>query len=211
MLNSVDILKINLENAMFNKLNDSLNKNESPAAASFADIFDNAVGVPRVSNTPIVSEPQQVGSMRASSNLVKFIENHEGFASTAYNGVDYWNDTIGYGHVVMPGENITSLSEEGAQNLLKNDLTTYEASVNKEFADTKLSQNQFDALVSFAYGLGANIWSKTPQLVNDIKSGAPAETIKADFERCSYCGGNIVKGLVNRRSDEADVFNSGIY
>lgn len=144
----------------------------------------------------------------ASENAVAFIAEHEGFSAAAYRGADYQNQTIGYGHVIEPGESFQSLTQPQAMDLLKSDLTPYVESVNKEFSDTNLTQNQKDALVSFSYNLGANIWSETPQLVSDIKSGATADTLKEDFLRCDNCNGAELTGLRNRRLDEYNLFIS---
>ncbi len=149
------------------------------------------------------------GNMTISDTGVQFIEDHEGYSATAYRGADAQNETIGYGHVIQSGENFSSLTKTQATSLLENDLSTYEDSVNKEFSGTKLTQNQFDALVSLSYNLGTNIWSKAPTLTNDIKSGASASTLKTDFERLSYCNGKQLQGLLNRRDDEWSLFTSG--
>lgn len=214
--NPVNLLTLKLESQMFEKLIETAKTSDSLSGVSFADVFDSALNsflggdsndVCSVSD----DEPQDVGNMKVSDRMVKFIEEHEGFSATAYRGVDSWNRTIGYGHVEADGENIAPLTQSEAEQLLRNDLKEYEASVNKEFKGVKLTQSQFDALTSFAYNLGANIWSKTPKLVSDIKSGAPADVIKADMENCAHVGGKLVRGLVNRRNDEWEVFANGNY
>jgi lysozyme len=144
--------------------------------------------------------------MQASNNAINFIIQHEGFLPTAYRGIDYQNQTIGYGHVIQPDEQIDTLTQQQGQNLLKTDLTQFEDSVNKEFAGVNLSQNQFDSLVSFSYNTGANIWDKVPQLTSDIKSGASADVLKQDFAACSNCNGEFVQGLYNRRMDEWQLY-----
>lgn len=151
------------------------------------------------------------GGMGASSGLVKFVESHEGFSSVPYNGQDYWNSTVGYGHVIQPGENIGYLSQADAQNLLTKDLEPCVESVNKEFSGTGLSQNQFDALVSLSYNLGTNVWDKAPKLTADIKSHASADAIQSDFLALDHVGGSVSQGLYNRRSDEFRMFESGQY
>jgi lysozyme len=149
------------------------------------------------------------GAMQTSGSAVAFIAQHEGFMPTAYRGIDYQNQTIGYGHVIQPGESFDTLTPQQGQQLLKKDLTQFENSVNKEFSGTNLSQNQFDALVSFSYNTGANVWSKVPKLTGDIKSGASADVLKADFSACSNCNGQYVQGLNNRRMDEWQMFTGG--
>lgn len=96
--------------------------------------------------------------LTTSSGLIGFIENHEGFSPTAYRGVDSWNLTIGYGHVIVDGDGLSAssvLTQQQAEDLLKKDLTLYEQSVDREFAGRGLSQSRHDALVDLAYGLGA--------------------------------------------------------
>ena len=58
--------------------------------------------------------------------------------------MDYW---LWYTKGVKQGMKIT---KEQASNLLKDDMKTYEGYVNK-YVKVKLNQNQFDALVSFAF------------------------------------------------------------
>lgn len=153
----------------------------------------------------------QTGNRQVSSSLVNFVAAHEGYSGTAYRGADVQNQTIGYGHVIEPGEQIGNLSQAQALGLLEQNLTGPAASVSREFAGTNLSQNQFDALVSFAYNLGDNIWSRAPKLVNDIKTGASADVLKADFTQFDHCNGQELKGLYNRRVDEWSLFTTGNY
>lgn len=151
------------------------------------------------------------GGQGASDALVNFIAEHEGYSSTPYRGTDYWNETVGYGHVVKPGENIGYLSRQDALKLLESDIQPCVESVKKEFSGVNLTQPQFDALVSFSYQLGTNIWAQVPHLVNDIRSGASADTLKQDFASCDHCGGEEVQGLLNRRMDEWKMFTAGEY
>ncbi|MDR3551882.1 MAG: lysozyme, partial [Clostridia bacterium] len=153
----------------------------------------------------------EASGMKASDNLVSFIANHEGYSATPYRGIDYQNETIGYGHVIKSGENLDNLSQSDALQLLKSDIKPCVDSVNREFAGVKLTQPQFDSLVSFSYALGTNVWKNVPTLTSDIKAGASAETLKQDFAACDHCNGVEVKGLLNRRMDEWKMFVSGEY
>lgn len=152
-----------------------------------------------------------------SESLIKFLESWEGFVSgpsdPGAHGVDYWNTTVGYGHVMLKGDNISfPLTQATAETLLKNDLTSqgYVASVANTFSGLHLKQNQIDALVSFAYNLGAHIWGKV-NLTADIKAGASADKITADFCACSHVGGAACAGLLRRRQAEAAMFNTAQY
>lgn len=225
MSNSVNLMMIRLEDRMFAKLCESCKasseSSDDASGTAFSDMLNNAIGVsgfdmPAAASANAAAavtsdSAAAAGGMSISDNMIKFIENHEGFSATGYRGVDSWNVTTGYGHVIEPGENIGVLTPESAETLLKNDLKSCEASVNKEFKGVKLTQGQFDALTSFAFGLGNNIWGSTPKLVADVKSGASADVMKTDFENCSYCGGRVVQGLVNRRNAEWKVYACGDY
>lgn len=145
-----------------------------------------------------------------ASNLVKFIELHESYAATAYRGLDYWNETIGYGHVIEPGENYTYLTQDEAQALLINDLGVYVASVQKEFQGVTLSQNQFDALVDICYNLGPYAWPKL-NLTADVKSGASADVIHKDMDALDHVGGQESQGLLNRREADFQMYEYGVY
>lgn len=149
-------------------------------------------------------------STSVSDNGINFIENQESFSSVPYRGVDYQNETIGFGHVIKPGENFTSLTLDEGNLLLREDLKTYEKSVHDEFKDVPLNQNQYDALVSLCYNLGPNIWSKI-NLTTDIKSYAAADVIQKDFESLDHVNGAEVAGLKNRRHREFLIFEYGDY
>lgn len=126
----------------------------------------------------------------------------EGLRLTAYRDmVGVW--TIGYGHTgpdVKPGLTIT---QQQADQLLINDLARFERGVNA-LVTVKLNQNQFDALVSFAYnlGLGALQNSTLLHLLNDGNYQAAAD----QFPRWNRAGGNVVAGLARRRYAERELF-----
>lgn len=71
-----------------------------------------------------------------------------------------------------------------------------------------LTQNQFDALVSFIYNVGfANFRNST--LLSFIKSKKPASEITHAFNMWNKSGGKVLQGLVLRRKAEANLFNTG--
>jgi lysozyme len=166
----------------------------SSSAASAATLTGNVDGLP------------------VSKNLIAFIESWEGYYATGYRGLDYWNVTIGYGHVELPGESFTSLTQPEAEQLLITDLQSqgYIKSVQKEFSGCTLSQNKFDALVDLAYGLGTNIWSSI-SLTGDIKSGASDAVLRRDFDALDYCNGVASTGLLRRREAEWVMFTQNKY
>jgi lysozyme len=107
--------------------------------------------------------------------------------------------TIGVGHTgpdVKPGMTIT---REQSQALLKKDLEWAEAAVNK--VRVPLNQNQFDALVSFVFNIGATAFAKSTllKLLNaGDYSGAAAQFMVWTKQ----------KELTGRRQGERDQFMS---
>ena len=73
-----------------------------------------------------------------------------------------------------------------------------------------LSQNQFDALVSFVYNCGVTAL-KNSTLLKDIRAGATNETIKDDFLMWSNCNEKFALGLYRRRFDEFEMYSNAYY
>ena len=141
--------------------------------------------------------------MKTSATGLQMIESFEGLRLTAY--FDSAKvPTIGYGHTgavdgtpVCTGMTITIAK---AEQLLAEDLSEAEAAVNK-YSKYSFNQNQFDALVSFAYNIG-NIDKLT---TNGRRSIA---TIASKFPEYNHAGGKVVNGLTQRRRKEQLLFNT---
>ena len=139
--------------------------------------------------------------MRTSRKGIEFIKAHEGLRLDAYlcpAGVP----TIGYGHTynVKMGDRIT---EGQAERLLIGDLIVAETEVNRYGFD--LTQNQFDALVSFVFNIGAgNFRSST--LLKRLKANPNDPDIANQFKRWVYGGGKVLPGLVRRRNEESKLY-----
>ncbi|NFA43764.1 hypothetical protein EXM65_14630 [Clostridium botulinum] len=145
-----------------------------------------------------------------SDNGINFIADYEKFYEAAYRGLDYQNETIGYGHVIKSSENFTTLTEKEAKALLKKDLESFVYLVNDMIQGLSINQHQFDSLISFSYNCGANAL-KTSTLLKDIRKGAELDTIKSDFCMWCICNGEKSLGLWRRRIDEFDIFAFGDY
>ena len=139
---------------------------------------------------------------------IEMIKTFEGFRSAPYKcsaGVP----TIGYGATFYPGgKKVTmtdpSITEEKAVELLANMLVSFEKYVDSYCRDD-INQNQFDALVSFAYNLGpANLKSST--LLKKVNANPEDETIAAEFIKWVKAGGKTLKGLVRRREAESQLY-----
>ena len=146
--------------------------------------------------------------MRTSDNGIRLIQEFEGLRLTSYlcsAGVP----TIGYGATyyqdgtkVKLGQTIT---REQANQLLKDHLKQFEGSVIGLLNKTKVNQNQFDALVSFAFNLGAANLAKS-QLLRFIKANPNDPKIAAEFAKWNRAGGEVSRGLVRRRKKEAELY-----
>ncbi|MCK4640410.1 MAG: lysozyme [Candidatus Marinimicrobia bacterium] len=136
----------------------------------------------------------------AGLNLIK---KWEGFRGEVYKdsvGVL----TIGYGHTknVKPGDTIT---EPKALELLKEEVAGYAASVHKYLGHVPLNDNQFAALVSLTYNIGAGWMIRKYglfRLLNDKFYEKAAGRILAYH----YAGGKPLQGLKNRRREERELF-----
>jgi len=140
-------------------------------------------------------------SYNISPEGINFIADYESFYAEPYRGLDSQNQTIGYGHVIKIAENLESITSDEAKDLLKKDLDSFVYLVNTMVLGLSLSQNQFDAMVSFVYNCGV-IALKNSTLLKDIRAGATDETIKKDFLMWSNCNEKRALGLYRRRFDE---------
>ena len=140
--------------------------------------------------------------MKTSQNGINLIKKFEGCRLTAYKPVateKYW--TIGYGHYGPDVAPNMKISQAQAEAYLVADLKRFEDAVDA--TGLALNQNQFDALVSFAYNCGAGNLKK---LVNGRSLSQIADAMLA-YNKGS---GKVLPGLVKRRQAERDLFCSGL-
>ena len=139
--------------------------------------------------------------MKTSIEGLALIKKFEGLELEAYKcAAGVW--TIGYGHTkdVQPGD---VWSESHADHMLEVELEEFEAYINDNVT-APLSQNQFDALVSWVYNLGrANLKAST--MLKVLNSG-DYEGVPAQIKRWNKAGGKVLEGLIRRRKAEALLF-----
>lgn len=142
-------------------------------------------------------------AMKTSSKGVSLIKSFEGCRLKSYKcPAGVW--TIGYGHTagVKEGDTIT---QEQADEYLRNDLTKYEKAVLSYDSIYHFNQNQFDALVSFTYNCGVG------NLKNLTQSGKRTITqISAKIPLYNKAGGVVLLGLQRRRAAEKELFDTPI-
>ena len=157
--------------------------------------------------------------MKTSTNGRQLIEQFEGLILQSY---DDANDrivpvggsangtlTIGYGHTsaagapkVTPGMVIT---KQQADNILASDLGKVEADINK-LVKVPVTQNQYDALVSFQFNTGSLGKSSVLTALNNKDYNGAANKLMA------YTNGRVngqlvpMAGLVKRRTAEKALF-----
>lgn len=138
---------------------------------------------------------------QAGLNLIK---QFEGCRLTAYQcSAGVW--TIGYGHTagVYKGMKITQAQ---ADEYLKQDVAKFEKYINNlsyvPFT-AQLNQNQFDALVSFAFNLGQGN-------VKKLCTGRTMNQIPSAMQRYCKAAGKTLPGLQRRRKAEAALYNKKV-
>lgn len=116
--------------------------------------------------------------------------------------------TIGIGTTVYPnGEKVKEgdvITKEQALNFLKYDVKSFENVINKSVSKY-LSQNQFDALVSFVYNVGPTNFKKST-LLKKVNLDPNDPLIGMEFNQWTRANKKVLPGLVKRRRAEADLY-----
>lgn len=142
-------------------------------------------------------------SRRVNQAGLELIKSFEGCRLKAYRcPAGVW--TIGYGHT---GRDVVAglmISQETADELLRDDLAKFEAGVVALVGSSPTNDNQFSALVSFAFNCGLGALAKSSVLVNH-KSGRK-QAAAASFGKWVKGGGRVLPGLVRRRAAEKALY-----
>lgn len=129
------------------------------------------------------------------------IKQYEGCRLAAYKcSAGVW--TIGYGHTAGVHSGMT-ITQAQADAYLQQDIAKFEGYVNNPGyvpITENLNQNQFDALVSFAFNLGAGNLRK-------LCKGRTAAQISTAMPSYNKAAGKVLAGLTRRRKAEQALFN----
>ena len=141
--------------------------------------------------------------MKISQEGIALIKKFEGCELTAYQcSAGVW--TIGYGHTKGIEEGM-EITQQEAEDMLVEELHEYENYINDNVT-APLSQNQFDAMVSWVYNLGpANLKAST--LLKVLNAG-DYDGVPAQIKRWNKAGGQTLDGLIRRREAEALLFQN---
>ena len=158
--------------------------------------------------------------MKISQPGIDLIKRFEGVLRRPYLcPANYW--TVGVGSLLYPEQialrdsrslfclkpgDDRAWSESEIDDLFRHDLRRFERGVTRLINYT-LDQNQFDALVSFAFNLG-NGALQASTLRRKLNRG-DVEGASNEFKRWVRAGGRVLKGLVRRRAAEAILFRGG--
>ena len=158
--------------------------------------------------------------MNVSEHALTLIKHHEGVRYKPYRcPAKLW--TVGVGHVMYPEQaklpiaerdnfslsirDFRTFGKDEVDEILMADLRRFERGVER-YCPVQLTQGMFDALVSFSFNVGLGTLQRSTlrqKLLRGDKEGA-AE----GFMKYTMTGGKVLRGLVNRRSDEKALFLS---
>lgn len=141
---------------------------------------------------------------KISAQGIELIVSFEGLMLEAYKAVSsepYY--TIGYGHYGKDVKKGMKITKQQALSYLQSDLAKFEQKVNKYDSKYNFTQNQFDALVSFAYNIGSidELTKYGTRSIQQIEEAIP--------KYCTHKGKKL-NGLVKRRNKELELFKKKV-
>ena len=148
--------------------------------------------------------------MKLNDQGYKFIAKHEGLRLKPYL-CPAKIPTIGYGNTYYPnGKRVTLLDEpiskEQAFEMFKIIADRFGKRVD-DLVTSTITQNQFNALVSFCYNVGTGNFMKST-LLKKVNADPKDFDIRHEFAKWTKAGGVKSNGLVNRRSEESALYYS---
>ena len=147
--------------------------------------------------------------MKVNNQGIQLVKSFEGCFFNAYLcPAKVW--TIGYGSTKYPNKKPVKqgdkITQQEAETLLSDTLDEFSKGVYK-LIKVELNDNQFSALVSFAFNLGVGALSKST-LLKKVNANPNDKTIENEFMRWVSAGGKKLNGLVRRRTAESKLYFS---
>ena len=136
--------------------------------------------------------------MKISQNGINLVKRFEGCRLMAYKcPAGVW--TIGYGHTGSDVWQGLTITQAKAEQLLRQDMVRFETHVMKFDNRYHWNQNEFDALVSFAFNVGS---------INQLTQNGKRSRVQIAAAMLKYNrgGGKILPGLTKRRQAEQELF-----
>lgn len=113
--------------------------------------------------------------------------------------------TIGWGHLILPGESFDTITREQADDLLLSDITKHEHGLLSLINRGETWPSEIDALVSLVFNIGGSAFKRST-LLRLWNEGAPRSEVADQFPRWNKASGKVLKGLTRRRCAEAACF-----
>lgn len=143
--------------------------------------------------------------MQISANGLSFIEHEEGSRTTVYHDSRGFL-TVGVGHLVLPQDDLhfgDKITPQQVDEFLQKDLGWVQDTINNNTSNIVLNQNQFDALCSLVFNIGASNFIKS-SVLSDIRVGNFSSAADA-FLMWRRAGSNPNE-LLPRRERERTLF-----
>lgn len=141
--------------------------------------------------------------MRASKHGVEFIASFEGFVDHPYrDSGGVW--TIGYGHTGPGTSSMGRITHARGLELLARDVRSAERAVDA--LPQRLTQPQFDALVSIVFNCGPGILAPSRSLGRALREQGMRGVPAAMKLYTRDAAGTRLAGLVRRRDAEAELW-----
>ena len=187
----------------FSDIREDNESSKSKLASLISELEESEIGVDPV--TQEIEPPTEDPEINTSGNIIDFIAGFEGFAENAYD--DYGQLTIGFGTPATSADQ--TITREDAMKELSKEVMKFRTIVleAKEEFGYDWSENQIDALTSFAFNLGQGNFNKL--LTGDEGGLRGDEEISEMILEYNTAGGKVLPGLTKRRQAEADLFTQG--
>ena len=145
-----------------------------------------------------------IGLLALSTSGAAAIALHEGVVKTAYiDPVGVTTICAGHTKTAKLGQTLTDAQ---CAELLKTDVADAATAI-KRLVRVPLTQNQYDALVSFTFNVGEGNLAKS-RLLREVNAGN-CWAVGAQFMRWDYAGGRKLAGLTKRRQYEREQWETG--
>lgn len=146
---------------------------------------------------------------QVSDNLYCFTREWEDFSPIPYYATKKekaaGKQTIGFGHVILPGERFTSISREQAMILLKHDMAQAIA-ITGAAAHPSLSQCQFEAMCDLVFNVGPKAIAPGTGTGAALRAG-DISTLRIKLPQFRMQGGEVLQGLVRRATGRLALFD----
>ena len=149
--------------------------------------------------------------MRINETGLNLIKSYEGCSLVAYQcPANIW--TIGYGNTEylkqFSDPSGIRITQEKADELFAQNIEKFENGVSAIFTQNLLNDNQFSALVSFAYNVGLRTLRRSSLLRYIEENPNNFDFIRYQFLKWDHVGTRVLSGLLKRREAEFNLYST---